>query len=183
MANYVVIARFEKEKDGAIMRAKSQISENISSPWPPHITIAAYENMAEAELKALLDWTTDYCKVNKQFDIAMNSLSILPPGGEHTDTAVVCLEPSHSKTLVDFYYGFHEQLEDYCTGIGWFNSIRHGNPVMHCTIGVVQIAELQQAIEEIFAAEGLWGNTNIVALEVYAFPCCLIKRFEMEAAK
>jgi len=180
MANYVVIARFDEAKDEKIMQATSLITANALSPWPPHITIAAYENLEESDLQALLEWAVEYCAGNKQFEIAMNSLSVLPPGGEHTDTAVVCLDPAHSKTLVDFYYGFHERFEDYCTGIGWFNSIKHGNPVIHCTIGIVQITKLQQALQKAFDISGLFGNTNIVALEVYSYPCHLIKRFDLE---
>jgi hypothetical protein len=178
-----VIARFSDEKDTAIQIAKNKIGDNVSSPWPPHITIAAYENMEEADLQALLDWSAAYCSKNQQFNIGMISLSILPPGGEHTDTAVVCLNPAHSKTLVDFYYGFHERFEDFCTGIGWYNSIRHGNPVMHCTIGVVQLAQSQQALQSAFDTDGLFGYTDITALEVYTYPYRLIKRFEMEGRR
>ena len=63
-------------------------------------------------------------------------------------------------TLVDFYYGFHEKFEDYCTGIGWYNSIRHGNPIIHSTIGVFDVATIQKAQEIIFKA-GIFGEAKI----------------------
>ena len=107
-------------------------------------------------------------------------MSILPPSGEHKNTVVLCLNPSHSKTLVDFYYGFHEKFEDYCTGIGWYNSIRHGNPIMHSTIGIFDVATIQKAQEIIFKA-GIFGEAKITALELYTYPMRLIKRFELEA--
>ena len=106
-------------------------------------------------------------------------MSILPPGGDHKDTAVLCLNPSHSKKLVDFYYGFHEKFEDYCTGIGWYNSIRHGNPIMHSTIGIFDVSTLQKALEIIFD-EGVFGETEITALELYTYPMRLIKRVELK---
>jgi hypothetical protein len=53
---------------------------------------------------------------------------------------------------------------------------------MHCTIGIVQLAELQQALTAAFGTDGLFDYTNIAALEVYAYPGRLIQRFEMEEA-
>ena len=130
----------------------------------------------------MLQWTEKYAARQYRFKVGMFALSILPPYGEHTDTAVLCLNPSHSKTLVDFYYGFHEKFEDYCTGIGWYNSIRHGNPVMHSTIGIFDVATMQNALNIIFAA-GVFGEAEITALELYTYPMRLMKRFELEEVK
>lgn len=76
------------------------------------------------------------------------------------------LNPSHSKTLVDFYNGFHEKFENYCTGIGWYNSIRHDNPIMNSTVGIFDVATIQKAQEIIFAT-GVFGEAEITALEFY----------------
>jgi len=135
--------------------------------------------LADADEQGLLQWTDEYAARQCRFKLGLFSLSILPPGGEHMETAVLCLNPSHSKTLVDFYYGFHEKFEDHCTGIGWYNSIRHGNPIMHSTVGIFDVAAIQKAQEIIFAS-GVFGEAEITALELYTYPMRLIKRFELK---
>lgn len=152
------------------------IDEGYSVPgWPPHITIAAYENFDE---ELLCEWTSKSSSNQEKIKIALHSLSILPPGGEHTETVVLCLDPAHSKTFVDFYYHFHQKYEEYCTGIGWYNSISHGNPVIHSTIGIVKVKELQK-IMELVLTSGVFGQAEITALEIYTYPMKLIKRFEL----
>lgn len=181
MANYVVMVRFDEEADKKIQRLQEKLVahgyQKAMNGWPPHITIAAYEG---ADEQALLQWTEEYAARQHSFSVRLSALSILPPGGEHKDTAVLCLNPSHSKTLVDFYYGFHEKFEDYCTGIGWYNSIRHGNPIMHSTIGVFDVVSMQKALEIIFTA-GAFSEAKIMALELYTYPMRLIKRFDLKS--
>jgi len=177
MSNYVVIARFNDEMDTKFINLRKQLVDaGYSVPeWPPHITIAAYEDFNETQL---CEWTSEFVsKQTKRLEIALYSMSILPPGGEHLETTVLCLDPAHSKSFVDFYYRFHEKYEEYCTGIGWFNSISHGNPVIHATIGIVRVKELQKAMELIFSS-GMFGKTEVSALEVYTYPMELIQRFE-----
>jgi len=147
-----------------------------ASQWPPHITIAAYENIDE---KQLCDWASDFSYDREKMKIGLHSLSVLPPGGANTETVVLCLNPAHSKPFVDFYYTFHEKHEEYCTGIGWFNSISHGNPVIHATVGILKVNELQQAMELAFSSN-IFGEAEITALEVYTYPMKLIKRFELK---
>jgi len=180
MSNYVVIARFDEETDKRIARLKKLLVEHGYSvqEWPPHITIAAYENLDE---KRLCEWTSEFSSEKETLGVAFYSLSILPPHGEHSKSAVLCLEPSHSKPFVDFYYGFHAKYEEYCTGIGWFNSIVHGNPIMHATIGTIEVNALQRAMELVFSTD-VFGQAKITALEVYTYPMRLIKRFDLTDA-
>ncbi|MDD4496059.1 MAG: hypothetical protein PHV32_17245, partial [Eubacteriales bacterium] len=165
MANYVAMVRFDEATDQKILRLQEKLVANgyqkAINEWPPHITIAAYE---DADELGLLQWTEEYAAHQCRFKVGLFSLSILPPSGERSNTAVLCLNPSHSKTLVDFYYGFHEKFEDYCTGIGWYNSIRHGNPIMHSTVGIFDVATIQKAQEIIFASS-VFGEAEITALE------------------
>ena len=180
MANYVVMVRFDETTEQKILNLQKTLATNgyqkALNEWPPHITIAAYEGANEQDL---LQWTAEYASHQCRFKVGMFALSILPPGGEHTDTAIFCLNPSHSKTLVDFYYGFHEKFEDYCTGIGWYNSIRHGNPIMHSTIGFFDLQTIQK-VQEIIFTSGVFGEAEINALELYTYPMRLIKRFELD---
>ena len=180
MANYVAMIRFDETTDQKILRLQDKLVTNgyqkAVNEWPPHITIAAYEG---ADEQALLQWTEEYAARQQSFKIGLFSLSVFPPGGDRKDTAVLCLNPSHSKNLVDFYYGFHEKYEEYCTGIGWYYSIGHGNSIIHSTIGIFDVTTMQKALEIIFA-EGVFGETKITALELYTYPMRLIKRFELE---
>ena len=178
MSDYVVLARFDEEKDNQINTLrKALLDEGYAIPeWPAHITIAAYENFDE---KLLCDWTAEFASKHTKQKIVLNSLSILPPGGGKNETAVLCLDPAHSKTFVDFYYDFHQKYEKYCTGIGWYNSISHGNPIIHATIGIIKVKEMQKAMELIFS-QNIFGYAQMVALEVYSYPMKLIERFELQ---
>lgn len=178
MSDYVVLVRFDEEKEIQFNRLRQVLSEkgHIVPEWPPHITIAAYENIEE---DLLCQWASEFVSNHSKQKIAFHSMSVLPPGGEHTETAVLCLDPAHSKAFVDFYYDFHQQYEEYCTGIGCYNSILHGNPVIHATIAIVNVAKLQEVMELIFSEE-IFGEAEITALELYAYPMRLIKRFELE---
>ena len=55
----------------------------------------------------------------------------------------------------------------------------YGNPIMHSTIGIFDVASMQKALEIIFD-EGVFGETKITALEIYTYPMRLIKRFELK---
>lgn len=182
MANYVAMVRFDENTNKKLLSLQEVLAVNgfgkAINEWPPHITIAACNGVNESDL---LQWAKEYSSHQSRFKVGLFALSILPPGGEHNDTAMLCLNPSHSKTLVDFYYRFHENLEDYCKGIGWYNSIRHGNPAMHCSIGVFNVKGIQK-VQEIIFTSNVFGEAEIKALEIYAYPMRLIKRFEFDAA-
>jgi 2'-5' RNA ligase len=179
MSDYVVLARFDAEKDRQLKKLKIVLSDKgyAVPEWPPHITLSAYENFDE---ELLCKWTANFASKHSKQKIALHSVSVLPPGGEHTETAVVCLTPAHSKSFVDFYFDFHKKYEEYCTGIGSFNSITHthGNPVIHVTIGIVKVAELQEVLELLFS-QTILGEAEMTALEVYTYPMKVIKRFEL----
>ena len=178
MSNYVVLMRFDEETDNQIIKIrKIMIESGFTVPeWPPHITIAAYENLDES---LLCEWTSQFTSMQtEKIEVALSSLSILPPRGQNTETAVLCFNPAHSKSFIDFYYRFHERYEEYCTGIGWFNSIVHGNPIIHATIGTILVEELQKAMEIVFS-NNLSKESRIIALEVYTYPMKLIKRYEL----
>lgn len=178
--NYVVIARFDNETTEKFNALQKQLYEagyiKAISNWPPHITIAAYEGV---DINLLLDWTEKFLEKYSVFDIMLSSLGVLPPGGEHTDTAVLYASPSQTKNLVEFYYDFHEKLDEYCANLGWLYSAKFGHPVIHSTIGILKVTQMQKAMEIVFENQ-IFGMTKIIALEVYTYPMELIKRFELE---
>jgi len=178
MSDYVVIARFDEETDEKITHLRELLTDAgyPVSQWPPHITLAAYENFDEKLLRA---WTSEFSSRHKKISVALASLSVFPPGGGQTETAVLCLNPAHSKSLVDFYYEFHARYDEYCTGIGWFYSLSFGNPVIHATIGTIRVNELQKAMELVFSS-GVFRSAEMIALEVYTYPARLIQRFALK---
>lgn len=178
MNNYIVIARFDEATDKKLLnlRNKFENKEFCVQDWPPHMTIAAYENIDE---KPLCDWTEKFIRNYGSFEIALNSLGVFPPSGDKDNSSVLFLAPAHSKTLVDFYYAFHVKFEEYCTGIGRYNSIVHGNPVIHCTLGVIERNRLQEVINIAFGSN-IFTTAKITALELYTYPMKLIQRFELK---
>ena len=179
MANYVVLARFDHETTEKLNALRKKLHEDnhmkVISEWPPHITIAAYETV---DIEVLLQWVETFAKKHSAFDIALSSLGVFPPGSEHTETAVFYAFPSQSKNLIDFYYAFHEKLDDYCGNWGWLYSAKFGYPAVHSTIGIVEISNMQKAMEIIFASQ-IFGLAKIVTLEVYTYPMELIRRYEL----
>jgi hypothetical protein len=178
--NYVVVARFDNKTTDKLNVLRKLLYETgymaSVSEWPPHITIAAYEG---DNINLLLTRTKEFSEKHPAFEIMLPSLGILPPGGEHPDTAVLYVSPAQTKKLIDFYYAFHEKLDEYCGKLGWLYSARFGHPVMHSTIGIFKVAQLQKAIEIIFENK-IFGITKITALEVYTYPMELIKRFALK---
>lgn len=99
-------------------------------------------------------------------------------GSEHSDTAVLCFAPTHKKDFVDFYYEFHDKLDEYCTGIGCYYSKAFGNPIFHSSIGVFNVDCLQSIMNMIFSSYA-FGLAKINALELYTYPMQLIERYEL----
>ena len=80
---HVVFARFDDETDNKLTDLKNKFAEYQSNKavtdFPPHITIAAYENI---DIDKLCSWTAEFSKNHKEFKIAIPSLGIFPPKGE-----------------------------------------------------------------------------------------------------
>lgn len=179
MGDYVVVGRFDDEMTEKLVTLRKKLyDENhmkAISEWQPHITIAAYENV---DIQELLQWTEKFAKVHSIVDVLLSSLGVFPPYGEHIETAVIFASFSQSKSLIDFYYAFHEKLDDYCGKLGWLYSARWGYPAIHSTIGVFEVPQIQKAMEIIFESQ-TFGKAKITALEVYTYPMQLIQRFEL----
>lgn len=175
MSNYVVIARFDNATDKKLNKLReSFINSGYSVPeWPVHITIAAYEDI---DKKLICEWTEDFCKSHKSVNVNLCSLGTFPP---NKSNSVLYLAPAYSKTFVDFYYDFHQKYEEYCTGIGKYNSIINDSPSIHCTIAEIATDDLQNGMELVFESN-CFRQAKITALEVYTYPMRLIKKFELK---
>ena len=179
MADYVVIARFDQETEEKLYALQEHLCREGYikgiSEWPPHITIAAYENI---DIHLLLKWTEEFSNNHFPFDIMFPSLGIFPPRGENSKTAVIYASPSHSIELVEFYFAFHEKLDEYCGNLGFWYSKKFGYPVIHSTLGTFDLVSIQKAIELIIT-HNIFVRAKVIALEVYTYPMELIQRFEL----
>jgi len=92
---------------------------------------------------------------------------------------VLYASPAQSKNLIEFYYAFHEKLDEYCGKLGFWYSKKFGYPAIHSTIGIFEVMAMQKAIEIIFEHK-IFGLAKINALEVYTYPMELIKRYDLK---
>lgn len=180
MNRYVVLARFDKNTEEKLIALRREMTNAgyASSEWPPHITLAAYEDL---DAEALCDWTGEFVREHTRQKLTFGSVSLLPPYATHRETAVLCLNPVHAKPFVDFYYAFHEKYESFCKGIGSLSAVSEDKPVIHCTLSVVRVTELQDALELVFQND-VFTQAEVTALEIYTYPMRLIKRFELTRA-
>lgn len=180
MANYVVVAKFNDEATEKLNTLRKSLYEKgfmkEISEWEPHITIAAYEDI---DIQMLLQWTKEFAQKYSAFEILLSTVSSFPPREENAETAVFFASPSPSKELVNFYFAFHEKLDDYCGKIGWWYSAKFVYPVIHSTIGSLDVMQTQKAMEEIYK-HNILNLVRIVALEVYTYPMKLIQRYELK---
>lgn len=61
MNRYVVLARFVKNTEEKLIALRREMTNAgyASSEWPPHITLAAYEDL---DAEALCDWTGEFVR-------------------------------------------------------------------------------------------------------------------------
>ena len=80
MKKYVVIARFDANTNQKMLSLRGELMSKGYSvqEWPPHITIAAYENCDEESIK---DWISEFVKSHHEVEVGINSITILPPEG------------------------------------------------------------------------------------------------------
>ena len=78
MNRYVVLARFDKNTEEKLIALRREMTNAgyASSEWPPHITLAAYEDL---DAEALCDWTGKFVREHTRQKLAFGSVSPLPP--------------------------------------------------------------------------------------------------------
>ena len=78
MNRYVVLARFDKNTEEKLIALRREMTNAgyASSEWPPHITLAAYEDL---DAEALCDWTGKFVREHTRQKLAFGSVSLLPP--------------------------------------------------------------------------------------------------------
>ena len=106
-----------------------------SSEWPPHITLAAYEDL---DAEALCDWTGEFVREHtRQADVRLCEPSAAVCHAPRNRRAVP--EPGARKTFCRFFtMRSTKKYESFCKGIGSFSAVSEDKPVIHCTLSVVR---------------------------------------------
>ncbi|MBQ9151143.1 MAG: GNAT family N-acetyltransferase, partial [Clostridia bacterium] len=174
----VVIARLDPVGDGffaglkqTALSMQSRTYAN-SADWPPHITIAAYENMNEADLCA---WTEACAEKFAPFSIHFDELRIFPRP-PHLETEVIYAAPAPSEELTALHYAFHARYDEFCGNYG--RQCARTDYTFHSTLTICH-AEETSAVLDSLQREFRPTTARIVALEVYRNPCEFVARYEL----
>lgn len=89
MNRYVVLARFDKNTEEKLIALRREMTNAgyASSEWPPHITLAAYEDL---DAEALCDWTGEFVREHTRQKLTFGSVSLSAAVCTHRETAVLC---------------------------------------------------------------------------------------------
>lgn len=179
MQKHCVVARFDSATEDLILKWKAKahsLQQTIyaDKPWCPHLTISLYENVSITEL---CDWTDEYTESQLRMPLQFNSLGVFSHG-KHLDTDVIFVNPCSSLELLDFYFGYHHKLDEYCGSSGVEYSTTYGSPVLHSTITICKKNDFNKVFDylrdEFVAISG-----KIVALEIYELPMKFVKRYDL----
>ena len=105
MKKYVVIARFDDDTNQKMLSLRDKLMSKGYSvqEWPPHITLAAYENCDEESIK---DWIRSFVKSHHEIEVGMNSITILPRQTNIPKLQFCILLPLTKKILSIFIISF-----------------------------------------------------------------------------
>lgn len=180
MKKHVVIARFDDAANAVLNEWKAMAdkiqntSYEDSAAWPPHISIAAYEDV---NISKLCDWVSEYTSKNPQIEVCFASLGVFAHGRQH-ETDVIYASPANSIEFTNFYYGFHSRLDEFAGEYGRNYTAKYKHPVFHSTITVCSNQDFNSVFdrlrEEFHVIKG-----KITALEIYENPIKLICRYEL----
>ncbi len=168
---YLVLARFDKVSDQKIRKMQTDLwaSGNIDKPdLPPHLVLAAYAGGALAEI---LQSTASFAARQERIQIHLPSFAFSPLA---VKTALLYAAPAYSKKLLDFYYAFHERLDEHCRETDWLHLADSDLLVSIGTLKLEQIAEVLLTL-----TRHPIGLARIEALEVYTYPQELIQSYPL----
>lgn len=178
---HVVVARFDDKTDALFQKwkneayaAQTQLYRDAAA-WPPHLTVAAYEDMP---VDALCGWACEYAEQHEEIDVQFGSLGVFAHGA-NMDTDVIYIAPSNSVALTDFYYGFHKKYDEYSGDYGWRYTAAFGQPVFHSTLTICK-AEDFHAVFDGLRDKFVGVSGRITALEVYENPIRLAGRYPLK---
>lgn len=181
MQKHVVVARFDNETNDilnewkAMAYEKQNITYDDATDWPPHITIAAYEDV---DINELCKWVSEYAAHNSKIEIFFCSLGVFAHG-KQLDTDVIYVTPTNSLEVINFYYGFHDKLDEFSGEYGWDYTAKCKHPVFHSTITICNKQDFNMIFDKL-RDDFCQISGYITALEIYENPKKLISRFELK---
>ncbi len=181
MQKHVVVARFDEKTNSMLEKWKVEASKlqnttyDNATAWPPHITIAAYEDV---DIKVLCEWVSEYASRNATIEICFCSLGVFSHGKQH-DTDVIYATPTNSLELTNFYYGYHEILDEFSGDYGWAYTVMCKHPVFHSTITICNKQEFNLIFDKL-RDDFCVIKGSIEALEVYENPKKLVARYDLK---
>lgn len=180
MKKHVVIARFDPETDAQLTAWKQLALKMMtaapanSSEWPPHMTIAAYE---DAPVEGLIRWCDEFAAEHSPIEIVFANLGLIPHG-PNRPTDVLSVAPCNSLALTQFYYDFHAKYDEFAGEYGRRYSAAWVHPVFHSTIAICKKEELHSVLSPLCDVfRPVCGR--IVALELCENPYRLVHRAEL----
>lgn len=181
MNKLVVIARLDPKNDGffadlkkAALTMQSRTYAN-SADWPPHVTIAAYEGMNEADLCA---WTEACAAKYAPFSIHFDELRIFPRP-PHLETEVIYAAPALSEALTALHRAFHARYDEFCGNYG--RQCARADYTFHSTLTICHADETSAVLDRM-KQDFRPTTARVVALEVYRNPCEFVARYELNRA-
>lgn len=182
MQKYVVIARLDETTDTLFNQWKikaynlQSIQYLNATSWPPHITIAAYENI---DVNDLCSWVFEYTKDLYEIDVYFSSLGVFAHG-KNLDTDVIYVNPNSTVNLTEFYYNFHKKFDEYCGNYGKDYILKSENLTFHSTITICKKEDFNKIFDRLRDDFNVVRG-KIIALEVYKNPMELINRYELNS--
>ena len=179
MKKHVVIARLEPEGDRYLkeLKIKAQAKQKRiyqnAEEWPPHVTIAAYEDMDE---QALCKWVSAWAEKTERFPVVLESIKAFPPVAA-LETDVIYAAPASSEALKDLHTKLHSRYDEFCGTYGKRTSQK--DYVFHSTLAICHKNDTADVWEEMNRQFAPFSS-QIVALEVYQNPCALVARFPLK---
>lgn len=179
MATFAALARFDAQSTAILQRYKDDMRDLLSydgsGGYPPHLTLACYEM---DDCMELLRWVEEFAAGCPKVPLRFSSLGVYCRGGGNVDTEVIYAVPTAPVALTQFYYGFHERLDEHCGSLGWQYSMAYGQPEFHSTIVICKAKEFYRAMDSLRVRFQPFDAT-IEAIEIFEIPMKLIKRFAL----
>lgn len=171
-----VLIKYRRKTDCAAPRDDKR--GYASSEWPPHITLAAYEDL---DAEALCDWNGEFVRRAHapKADVRLCEPSAAVCHAPRNRRAVP--EPGARKAFCRFLLCVPRKIRVVLQRHRQLLRRFGGQAVIHCTLSVVRITELQDALELVFQND-VFTQAEVTALEIYTYPMRLIKRFDLTRA-
>lgn len=180
---YLVIARFDDDADALVCRMKAAAAAgqktlcSDSSDWPPHITLAAYEDV---DIRALRAHVAKFAEHFPAVGITLDSLGVFGHS-DGDDTDAIYLAPSPTPAFCGLYWSLHSKFDDFCGDYGRAYTAGGAIP-FHCTLTVCRKDDFSGVFDSL--RDGFKPITaQIRTIEIYENPKKPVAIYRLRGAK